>query len=402
MVDSSVPTGRDLSAVASTLVTAHTGARVTLYDAELVKDWERNVVVRYQVDGAPGIDSVIVKSIESQAPLGFTDWASLEYLASTPAAALVPRFYGGDVAVGVFVMEDLGGSRSVDDLLRVPSHAGIERALVALAAQYGRLHAATLGDAAAYVRVRGRLPGAPGPERRAEADRWLAATPAVHRWLTALGCAAPAGFDGALDRVAARYAAPGPFLAFTHGDPAPTNSHVAADAVHPAVHSDVHPAVRLLDFEYGGFRHAAYDITAWFVLCPLPERMVWQMAAEYRAELAVACPAATDDERWRDEWAAMCAYRAVALLSWLPLAALESDRSWVERWTVRQAALSTAARLRAASSGVEALAALAVAGARLEDALRARWPELGDGEAVLPRWRAFERESEEEVPGLSP
>ena len=44
---------------------------------------------------------------------------------------------------------------------------------------------------------------------------------------------------------------PGPFLAFTHGDPAPTNNHVAGDEV------------RLLDFEYGGFRHALYDITAW-------------------------------------------------------------------------------------------------------------------------------------------
>ena len=388
-----LPTPHDLSAVATAHVAAHAGERVALHDAELVKDWERNAVLRYCVRGAPGIASVIVKSIEAQASLGFTDWASLEYLSSTPAASLAPRFYGGDAAAGVFVMQDLGGSRSVDDLLRASSYSDAERALVALAAQYGRLHAATLGDAAAYVRVRGRLPGAPGPERRAEADRWLAGTRAMHHWLDALGCAAPpAGVDAALGRVAALYAEPGPFLAFTHGDPAPTNSHVGA------MQDDVHPPVRLLDFEYGGFRHAAYDITAWFVLCPLPEHVVRRMVLEYRAVLAAACPAAGDDERWRDQWAGMCAYRAVALLSWLPIAALGSDRPWVESWTVRLAALTTAARLRAAVSGADTLAALRVAAARLEAAMRARWPELGEGEAVLPRWRAFERGRGEIVP----
>jgi hypothetical protein len=128
---------RSVTEVATSLVTTHVGAQVSLRGAELVKDPERNVVVRYRVHGAPDIDSVIVKAIESQAPLGFTDWASLEYLSSTPAAALVPRFYGGDAAAGIFVMQDLGGSRSVDDLLRAPSYADAERALVVLAAQYG-------------------------------------------------------------------------------------------------------------------------------------------------------------------------------------------------------------------------------------------------------------------------
>jgi len=382
MVDPRSFTDRDLSRVAAELVAAHRGARVTLRDAELLKDRERNVVVRYGVDGALGVDSVVVKWIREQAALGFTDWASIEYLSSTPAAPLVPRFYAGDAEAGVFAMQDLGGSRSVDDLLRGPSRADAEHALVALAAQYGRLHAATIGDAAAYDWRRARLPGAPGPERRAEAERWVAGGPALCRWLTAVGCAVPAGLDECLRYVAALYAAPGPFLAFTHGDPAPSNTHV------PVGTGAGGGAVRLLDFEYGAFRHALYDLAAWFVVCPLPERVVQPMVGAYRAELAPACPAAGDDERWRDEWAAMCAYRAVAMLTWLPPAILEADRPWVEQWTMRQAVLATATRLRAAA-GDGPLTPLATAAVRLQGALSARWPELGEGEAVLPRWPAL-------------
>jgi hypothetical protein len=383
-----MPEHPELAEAAAALVAARAGARVVLRDAQILKDRERNVVVRFRVDGASEVGSVIVKWMKERESLGFDDWASLAYLSATAGAAgLVPRFYGGDAAARLFVMQDLGGSRSLDDVLRVGDREAAVRTLALVAAQYGRLHAATLGDAGRYERLRATLPGAPRG-RHGEAEAWLTARPALQRWLDALGVTPPPGFDAALERVAATYAEPGPFLAFTHGDPAPTNTHIAASAA-------ADPDVRLLDFEYGGFRHALYDVTAWEVLCPLPTPAVRAMADRYRAVLAPACPAAADDELWRVGWVAMCAYRAIAMLTWLPTAALDADRPWVESWTVRQAALATVARLRGAAAPVAALAPLGDAAALIEDALRSRWRDAGEGDAVLPRWAAFDDEGHE-------
>jgi hypothetical protein len=374
----------DLSDAAAALLRTRFGARVTLHDGTLLKDWERNVVLRYRVADAD-VRSVIVKWMKEAGALGFSEWASLAYLSRTDgAAALAPHFYGGDEGSRIFAMEDLGGSESVDDLLRRPDRPAAERALGALAAQTGRLHAATLGDDARYRRMRQALPGSREVGRRGEAARWLAGRPALRRWLDALDVAEPAGFGEALGRIAALYRAPGPFLAFTHGDPAPTNNHVADGQV------------RLLDFEYGGFRHALYDITAWYVLCPLPERVARMMSDRYRAELAGECSAARDEDRYRGAWAAMCAYRAQAVLTWLPIDLLQRDHPWVEDWTGREAVLSTLARLQAATSGVRALAPLATTAGRMEDALRARWPAFGEGDDLLPRWPALGEAMSEE------
>jgi hypothetical protein len=135
----------DLSDTTSAFLRARLGPQVTVHDGALLKDWERNVVVRYRVQGAgDGTRSVIVKWMKAGATLGFSDWASLAYLSRTAGAATIaPRFYGGDVSSRVFAMEDLGGSESVDDLLRGSDHAAAERALGTLAAQTGRLRAAT-------------------------------------------------------------------------------------------------------------------------------------------------------------------------------------------------------------------------------------------------------------------
>src|SRR5436190_1655680 len=67
---------------------------------------------------------------------------------------------------------------------------------------------------------------------------------------------------------------------FTHGDPAPTNCLTRGGT-----------AV-LVDFEFGGFRHALYDLTAWYILCPLPEELVEEMSDGYRNELMRKCAAA--------------------------------------------------------------------------------------------------------------
>jgi hypothetical protein len=192
----------------------------------------------------------------------------------------------------------------------------------------------------------------------------------------------PTGLDPALQSVSRAFTAPGPWLAFTHGDPAPTNNHVVGGRV------------TLLDFEYGGFRHALYDMTGWDTLCPLPEPVVGAMRAAYRASLArdgggsELASAAADDAAFDGAWAAMSAYRAVAILGWLGPGVLRENRSWVGAWTARAALLAVTERLPALLADAAPLAPLCEAAIALAAALRSRGPEF-DGQPIAPRWPAL-------------
>ena len=365
---------------AATTVHVVFGPEATVIAAEPLKDWRRNRVARLRLAGAP-VPTVVAKQILADDALGFTDWSSLEYIASAPnAAGVAPRFLGGDVAERIFLMEDLGGARSLDDALRESSRPAALAALDALARVTARLHAATLGDDERWFALRAARPGA-RPGRAVEADLWLdGAAPALGAWLAALGARPPAGLGESLERVADAYARPGRWLAFTHGDPAPTNNHLAPDG-----------AVRLLDFEYGGPRHALYDLTAWAVLCPLPRDAVAVVRDAYRAASATALPfdaAGWDDAPFDDAWAAMAAWRAVAMLGWIGPDALTTDRPWVDAWTRREAALAAADRLRDETASTLSLAPLTAAADTIAGKMRERFPEYA-GRETIPFWRAL-------------
>ena len=368
--------GRALPALRSAL-----GADLAVAAVEPLKAWERNRVARLRLTGA-SLPSVIVKAIVADDALGFTDWASLAYIAgAADADGVAPPFLGGDVTERLFFMGDLGGARSLDDVLRESSRPAALATLDALARVTARLHAATLGDDARWFALRASLPGA-RPGREVEADLWRdRAAPALGAWLAASSAPPVAGLADALGVVADAYARPGPWLAFTHGDPAPTNNHVAPDG-----------AVRLLDFEYGAPRHALYDVTAWAVLCPLPRDAVTVVRDAYRASLGSTLPfegAGWDDASFDDAWAAMAAWRAVAMLGWIGPDALAADRPWVEEWTRREAALAAAERLRDEAGASPALAPLVEAADTIARAIRERFPEYA-GRETIPRWRAFE------------
>lgn len=387
---SRLPTASLLDSAQAVVRLAFGAPDATVVGAELLRDRTRSVVARVHVRGAGAATSAIVKAATGDDAHFSTEWASLQFLATLPAAAgVVPRFLGGDVRERLFVIEDLGGSRSLDDVLREPARAPALRALGALGRATARLHLATLGDdPAAHERAldtsSAALPGGRTNERTRDAARWEHdAHASLAAWRDALGVAAPAGLDDALHAVVRVYRDPGDWLAFTHGDPAPTNTHVAAD--------DDAAEVRLLDFEYGGFRHALYDPTAWAVLCPLPADALAAVRDAYRAELATRAPALAGAP-FDAAWAAMACWRAVAMLGWLRAATVSENAPWVEEWTRREAALAACERMadEVASSGARALSPLGALGASLAAAMRARWPEYA-GRSTLPRWPAFDQ-----------
>ena len=351
------------------------GGSATLSDPVVLKEGRRCRVVRCRVAQAQGkIPSVILKEMREESARGFSDWASLAFLSGLPEARNVaPRFYAGDVAGRFFLMEDLGEGTALHDFLAGADSTASRAALRALASQMGCLHAATLGKEEAFEKIRRGLPGAEEVGRHVEAAAWLGNRGKLLAWFEALGCAPPSGFDTCLEHVAESYRQPGGYLAMTHGDPAPTNNHFTPNRAY------------LLDFEYGGFRHALYDITAWTILCPLPSVDAREMRQVFQRELAKACPEARDEERFGREWALVCAYRALALLTWMPPDIVGRNRPWADNWTMREAALVAMSRLEEIAGPVAPLEAAGKAAGALARAMRRQWPELGEAES-LPKW----------------
>lgn len=364
-----------LSRQAERILQAQRGPAIVLRDSALIAERDRSLVVRCVASGLEGAASVVVKRNQGDDARGFTDWASLAFLSTLPeAAGVAPSFYGGDVQERLIVMEDLGGAVSLADLLDDGGATTVATTLEKLVVTMARLVIATSGREETFEKIRAALPGGTALGRRQEAARWLDARGRITAWADALDLPLPRGFDDACAAVAATYAEPGAYLAFSHGDPAPSNNHIASGRV------------CLVDFEYAGYRHALYDITGWAIVCPLPWAWVDAMDKAFRQVLAASPVARTfaGDDQYREEWATMCAYRALAMISWFSPDLLVADGDWTANWTRRPALISTALRLHATCAGVGALEPLAAFGHGLARALQARWPEHGDGALRWP------------------
>lgn len=163
---------RELLRSAAEALSQHLGCDVALHDPVLLNGATRSLVFRCAVDVREGIgagrgapSSVIVKCIRDDPALGFSEWASLAFLSSLPGAeGLPPRFLGGDAGARFFLMEDLGGSVSLDTLLRGRDPKTVRGALRRMAVAMGRLCAHTLGREEGYQAIRGRLPAIEGDE----------------------------------------------------------------------------------------------------------------------------------------------------------------------------------------------------------------------------------------------
>lgn len=367
-------------APATQLLRRRFGPIVRLGQPRLIKDATRAVVARATLDGAASAPaSVIIKLIRDDPATGFSEWASLAFLAELPAAHdAAPLFLGGDADQAIYLMQDLGPGRSLHDLLTEGPRAEAEAALGRLAETMARLHAASLGQEERFLQVRQALPAAEQIGRQQEAERWLAGRGRIEAWLEAVDCPAPAGLQACLERIAADYAEPGAWLSFSHGDPAPSNNHFA-DA-----------QARLVDFEYGAFRHTLYDLSAWEMLCPLPRPAVQLMRRAFQTALAPSLPVAADQDAFERAWATICAFRGLAMLTWVAPALLEADRPMAPGWSAREAVLAAVSRTAEVTADVADLAPVAAAADRLQAALRARWPEIANRGEIATRWAALE------------
>ena len=235
----------------------------------------------------------------------FNDWAGLEFLGKisdrdSPAA----RFYGGDQEKGLMVIEDLGDGRNFYGSLRGKSSTAATGELIKLARVLGKMHALTIRKKAMYDSLRERLgPRGKSPSMTGE---WQRLVRKLDEVCGRIGMKPHRGTKTEMKTVATFIAAPGPFLAYTHGDPIPMNALPVGNER------------KLFDFEFGEFRHALIDgiygrvcFPTWYHINRVPNDVVEKMEMAYRAELVKGCPEAADDTLFFRSVVEVCAYWAI-------------------------------------------------------------------------------------------
>jgi hypothetical protein len=326
---------QDILSSAMQALSQATGAAVRLQDAEpLSDDDRRNLIIRARALHEGTRDrSVIVKATRAadydpRTAAAFErsglirEWVATAYIADgAPGRGHGAPLLAGDIDRGILVFEDLGSNLGslVGPVLEGNAEEA-ERALMSYAAALGRLHADTVGCAAAHAEM---LKSILGPEHAVRpscgAIEKLAA-----RIQATIGGTLPAD---ELAQVSERLANPGMWLALVHGDPCPDNALVVAGRGEHRI--------RLIDFEFTRPGHALLDSIYWqfgFPTCWCAGRVAPDVAsrldAAYRAEIAPAIVAARDDGAYRRE----CAHIAVAwllrVLDWRLQEALHDDTTW--------------------------------------------------------------------------
>jgi hypothetical protein len=193
----------------------------------------------------------------------FDDWAGLQFL-SEVVTDLAPRFYAGDTGIGLMVIEDLGEGTGLHHLLLGSDYAAAEETVVNYAATLGKMHASTVGKREIFERIRRSL----GPIVETDYG-WIAST--FQDTVSVLDITPASGTENDIRELIALQKHPGPFQAYTHGDPCPDNVMVGT-------------TIKLFDFETGSFCHALTEgvygrihfPTCWCVN-RLPEPIVQRM-----------------------------------------------------------------------------------------------------------------------------
>lgn len=327
---------------------------------EVLRTSERSDVVRARVVGGGQEPSVVLKRFREELVTGLDDWAAHLFL-TLRGLHIGPRFLAGSEEARLFIMEDLGRGQSLESLLQGPEAHTASGALMAMVRLSSMLHVRTLDAQSDYDTVRQSIE--PRHERvRIENARYLLDNAGrLRRWLSEVGAKEEPGLQADLEQLARELADPGPFLVFTHGDMAPSNTLFTREGP------------RFVDFEYGGMRSALYDALMWLITVPFPDELIYRADLYYRAGLSQACYAAQVDSDYLRARAIVAAARTVNVFQWISPKALERDRDWAPGFTERAALLRHLERLRIILQPYNPVPALTRTLESLEARLRERW-----------------------------
>ena len=305
----------EIIAAAESLLPAEWGNEVQLQVEETYENVTTTVIRgRLSNTSSEAPASVAVKHARPhpENPTGYlhsflNDWAACLFLNSFEHdPPLAPRFYGGDTERCVLVMEDLGSGDGPNTmaLLEGSDPDLAAQGLVEHAALMGQLHAATLGRAGDYLKLRETLgPLQPGSElysypwsnalRRPPLPSEIGH--AIERYRIVrerLNLSPKSGADAEIEVASLKVEGdPGPFLAYCKGD-----QNLPGDLVRSC------GRLRLFDYGEGGYRHALIEGVpgrfTWGCMMRLPHQLIPEMEVAYRSKLVRGCREAADDNVW--------------------------------------------------------------------------------------------------------
>jgi len=281
---------------------------------ELSREWA--VVLRCR-DPAAGTGTVVVKSYPRTAEGASSFAAEAAGLEVVGGNALAPSFLGADPSMQLVVMSDLGGGRSLADVLLTGSAAQAEAALVDWAGACGRLSVLTHAYRSAFDALAARYL-ADRPD-----ERHLAGLPgrvlAAPENAAKMGVPAPDGVAGELTEVAAAAAAD-QYAVFSPGDICPDNNLLTG------------AGVKFVDFEEAGFHPVFLDaayITMPFSTCwcvfRFPPDLSARAEAAYRDQVSAVWPDLADDAVWQPGLRRAVAAWTMSSTSWLLRRSLAAD-----------------------------------------------------------------------------
>lgn len=352
---------RTLADLVTRLLPGAEGAgRVTAIELIAEGDWA--AVARCTLgDGS----TVIAKVQAGSARIAHAEREAL-ILLGRAGADMVPAV----IAAGrsVVVLEDLGRSRTLRELLLAPPSPAAPEALTTTVRRLGELHVVGRALVGAF---RGR------GEKRAlrtasDAEDFLNMLPRWQRYLEDFGGGEPDGLGGAWTAVAARLASPGPWQTLTHGDLTPRNVVLARRG----------PV--LLDFERAGVRHALYDTALLHIGTPMPPALRERVLAGYREAVADVVPEAADPEAFAREQAWLVAHRGLLTVAMLLPQCLQGDLALTGGWSARAVLLDALAVVAEQCGSDPKAEVLAAAASALREGLVARWPEVVSPLPVYP------------------
>jgi hypothetical protein len=378
----------EIKTIAEKILSEALGGKIRLEAGEGLGGSNRSKVYRLKVLEGPNHapSSIVVKqaaisgdeSYDPDAPKGpawrlFNDWAGLKFLTEVSGGEPPgPKFYGGNREVGLIVLEDLGKGTQLDHILLGNDPVVAEKALVDLAKTLGRMHALTIGKKLEFDAIREAL----GPRTQNNYE-WVAAN--FYKMANSINITPHPTADAELQRVIASQNEPGPFWAYTHGDPCPDN----------CLYLD--STIKLVDFEFGDFRHALKDgvygrihfPTCWCVN-RLPEHITSRMELAYRSELVKGCPEAKDELQYNRAVVESCAVWTIN--SWWSRL-LEEDSRWGIS-TVRQRVLVRFDIFAKTTEELEHLEAIGMTIGDMAAKLRTIWPSEADEMPYYPAFRS--------------
>ncbi|MHB8638031.1 MAG: phosphotransferase family protein [Fimbriimonadaceae bacterium] len=281
-----------------------------------------SVIVKRAREGAgPTIDPDSASPNPSHRLLD--EWAALQFLQHLAAVKdLAPSFYGGDRDSCTIVYEDFGPGRNLADALMGGEPDKAARALREHSKAVALLHSRTIGKEGLYIQLRDSL----GP--RVGLREGLGWTSPDHerarvaRGLSAIGLIPEVEFWDEYEAMRLAVSRDGPYRSFVHNDSCPDNTWMIGGAL------------KLIDFERGGYHHRLIDAVYARMSMPhcylantVPMDVVRASEREYRSWYDSG-PAQLDEPEFGRELVHACFYWVVSAGLFRIEESLERDAEW--------------------------------------------------------------------------